>query len=149
MGFQPCTMLEVSSFLENVKDLELKRREVSSTLMDQQGKSGKIIAIVESGRWAYGCSLHCSFNFSGSLRILKIKGWAVGIVHAWDHSLTRRPDSHFLVLEVAFRGQSQDHPADQGRADLPTSVPVSFPGFHPRRQARMSQGDGVGGWVST
>lgn len=66
-----------------------------------------------------------------------------------DHSLTRRPDSHFLVLEVAFRGQSQDHPADQGRAELPPSVPVSFPGFHPRRQARMSQGDGVGGWVST
>lgn len=48
-------MLEVSSFLENVKDLEVKRDEVSSTLLDQQGKSGKIIAVVESGRWVYGC----------------------------------------------------------------------------------------------
>lgn len=133
MGLQPCAMLEVSSFLEIVKDLEVKRHEVSATLMDQQGKSGKIIAIVESRRWVYGCSLHCSFNFSGSLRILKIKGWAVGVVHIYDHSLTRRPDSHFLVLEVALSGQGQGHPADQGRAELSPSVPVSFPGFHPRR----------------
>ena len=132
----------------------MKGHEDSATFMDQQGKCGKIIAIAESGRWVYGFihSLRGSFNFSGSLRILKIKGWQEGgVVHTCDRSLTRLPDPHFLALEVVLSSQGQGHPTDQCRAELPLGlplgVPISFPPWVPSLETGWDEPGSWDGWV--